>query len=510
MRLKSPLIALTAAAGLLLSGCGGSASQRAAVEAQQQSGLEAAAPADAGEAPAADAAPATDESAPEAPAAAEEPATGDAPVADTTKAKAGGSTTTAATKTGAKAKKPGAAEGKAAAAAPAAPAAPSRGGATDTGVSANSIKVGHIGIYSGPVGTFGDDLSQACRAGLQAINDSGGVAGRKLDVKVRDDAWDATKGSNAVRDLVEREKVFGFACSMSVPTNDAITPYLDSQKVPNVGSDGWGEAQYAGAWSFPVGASGENEAINLATYQVKTQGAKKIGILHWNNTVGKSFAQAYTKTAEALGADVVVTTAANFDDPSTSVFIAQARSQGVDTITTQVDPGIFARMVREAAAQGFKPKNGYSGAAALYFEATPGLTGPAAEGTIATVDWVPDDPQGPAKNASGYTEYKNTVEKYYPNIDHSNWTKAGYVGAKLFGSVLKRLGGNLTRQAVKDDIDKITNFDSGLGPKLTWRPGLHRSNTTTYLVQLQKGAGGKLEWKYLAGPIIGPRPTAKG
>src|SRR3546814_1121675 len=64
------------------------------------------------------------------------------------------------------------------------------GGATDEGVTANSIKVGHIGIYSGPVGSFGDDLSYAGRAKLQEINDTGGINGRKLDVLVRDDAWD--------------------------------------------------------------------------------------------------------------------------------------------------------------------------------------------------------------------------------------------------------------------------------------------------------------------------------
>src|SRR5947207_1323429 len=83
-------------------------------------------------------------------------------------------------------------------------------GASDVGVTANSIKVGHIGIYSGPVGSFGDDLSYAGRAKLQEINDSGGVNGRKLDVLVRDDAWDGTKGMNAARDLVEREHIFAF------------------------------------------------------------------------------------------------------------------------------------------------------------------------------------------------------------------------------------------------------------------------------------------------------------
>jgi branched-chain amino acid transport system substrate-binding protein len=350
------------------------------------------------------------------------------------------------------------------------------------------------------VGSFGQNLSWACRAGLQAINDAGGINGRKLDVQVRDDGWDATKGSNATRDLVERAKVYAMACSQSVPTNDAITPYLDQQKVPNVGSDGWGEAQYAGAWSFPVGASGELEGAHLAEYQYKVQGVRSVGIIHFNNTTGTAYRDAYTRVFEALGGKVLVTQAAAFDDPGTTTFIAQCRTKNVDAITAMVDPGIFARMVREAAAQAYKPKFGYSGGAALYFQVTPQFTGPTAEGTITTVDWIPDDPTGPAAHDPGFSAYKTTVEKYYPHIDHSNWTKAAYVGSVLLGNTLKKLGVNVTREGLKDELDKVTNFDSGLGPKLTWSPGHHRANSTTYLVQLQKD-GNKLVWKYLYGPM---------
>ena len=100
------------------------------------------------------------------------------------------------------------------------------------GVSATSIKLGHIGIYSGPVGSSAPDLSYACRASLQGVNDAGGMNGRKYDVLVRDDALGRDQGHNAVRDLVERQNVFALACSQSVPTNDAITPYLDSRRCP--------------------------------------------------------------------------------------------------------------------------------------------------------------------------------------------------------------------------------------------------------------------------------------
>jgi ABC-type branched-subunit amino acid transport system substrate-binding protein len=379
---------------------------------------------------------------------------------------------------------------------------PGAGGATDTGVTASSIKLGHIGIYSGPVGSFGANLSYACRATLQSANDTGGINGRKYDVLVRDDAWDATKGSAAVRDLVERQNVFAMACSQSVPTNDAITPYLDSQKVPNVGSDGWGEAQYGGAWSFPVGASAVNQAQNLADYQV-AHGTKKVGVLYLNNTTGQAYADAYKKILEASGGQMVVSQAANFDDPGTSTFLAQCRVNNVDTITTMLDPGIFARMVREAAAQSYKPPHGYSGNAALYFQVTPSFTGPTASGTIAAIDWIPDDPTGPSASSAGFRLYRQTVEHYYPNIDHSNWTKAAYVGGTMLNEALKRLGLNLTRQRLKDDLDKLQGFDTGLGPKVSFSVGHHRSNKTTYLVQLQD-EGGKLVWKYIAGPIVNP------
>jgi ABC-type branched-subunit amino acid transport system substrate-binding protein len=167
-----------------------------------------------------------------------------------------------------------------------------------------------------------------------------------------------------------------------------------------------------------------------------------------------------------------------------------------------VDPGIFARMVREAAAQGYKPKNGFSGGAALYFQATPGLTGPAGDGTITAIDWVPDDLSGPAANSPGYREYKQVTEKYFPQIDHSNWTKTAFVGARVMTDALKRLGLNVTRQRLKDDLDRVTDFDTGLGARIGFQPGQpHRSHKTTYLAQL-RNEGGKLVWKYLAGPIV--------
>ena len=59
----------------------------------------------------------------------------------------------------------------------------------------------------------------------------------------------------------------------------------------------------------------------------------------------------------------------------------------------------------------------------------------------------------------------------------------------------------MTRQRLKDAADKLANFDTGLGPNLTWSPGKHRANKTIYLAQIQR-SGDKFEYKYIAGPLV--------
>jgi len=379
--------------------------------------------------------------------------------------------------------------------------------ATDVGVFPDSIKVGHIGIYSGPVHGVGQDIGWAGQAVLRWYNDNGGINGRKLDVQVRDDAWDGIKGMAAAHDLVEREKVFGFCCIQTIPTNDLLGPYVDKLGIPNVGGDGWGEAQYGHQWAWPTGGSGTVDALVEAQYAVKSMGVKTASVFYYDSAAGRDFRDQFTKVFEGLGGKVVFSQAGTFDDPSTSTYVARSRTANVDMSIFWGEPGLWVKMVREAAIQAYKPPKGFWACACVYFDQTPGLAGPWAEGSIATVDWVPNEiAEHDPKQAPGWAEYKQILTRYYPQIRHSNWTRAGYVGARLFGDTLKKLGLNVTRQGLKDALDKVTSFDLGLGPTLnTWQPS-HRAVHNVYLLKLVKDPnapkeGGGMRFVYLAGPF---------
>jgi len=261
--------------------------------------------------------------------------------------------------------------------------------------------------------------------------------------------------------------------------------------VPNVANDGWGLVQYKGDWSWPMGAPAASEARVLAKWQVEKQGVKKAAVLHLNNATGQSFRDAYKEVLEKMGGHVEVVQAATFDDPGTTTLFARARAANVDTVVIYADSGIVARLVREVAGQGYKPPKGFAGSAMYYFNITPQLTGPAGEGLISSSHWTPHDEDTP-----GLRRYRDVVQKYYPKIDHTSWTVTAYMGANLFGDTLKKLGLNVTRQRLKDEMDRVTDFDLGLGTKISYRPGKKHANTTNHLVQLVR-EGDKLSWKSL-------------
>jgi ABC-type branched-subunit amino acid transport system substrate-binding protein len=150
-----------------------------------------------------------------------------------------------------------------------------------------------------------------------------------------------------------------------------------------------------------------------------------------------------------------------------------------------------ARLVREAAGQNYKPPKGFAGSAMYYFNITPELTGPAGEGLVSSSHWTPHDQDTP-----GLRRYREVVTKYYPKIDHTAWTVTSFVGANLFADTLKKLGLNVTRQRLKDALDATTDYDLGLGTKVSFRPGQHHANTNVHLVQLMR-EGDKLAWKSL-------------
>ena len=66
------------------------------------------------------------------------------------------------------------------------------------------------------------------------INAHGGINGRTITYKYLDDGYDPAKTVTDVHQLVEQDNVFAIFNGLGTPTHQAVVPFLNQQKVPDL------------------------------------------------------------------------------------------------------------------------------------------------------------------------------------------------------------------------------------------------------------------------------------
>src|SRR5213594_4820128 len=76
------------------------------------------------------------------------------------------------------------------------------------GVTSKTILLGQSAAFSGPAAQLGIQMNIGTKTYLDYVNARGGVYGRKLQLKTRDDRYEATMAVETTKKLIEEDKVF--------------------------------------------------------------------------------------------------------------------------------------------------------------------------------------------------------------------------------------------------------------------------------------------------------------
>src|SRR5271163_2992812 len=90
-------------------------------------------------------------------------------------------------------------------------------------VRAQDITIAVAGPMTGPVASIGEQMKRGAEAAAAAINDAGGVNGRKIRILVQDDACDPKQAVTVANLIIGQQikYVDGHACSgSSIPASD--------------------------------------------------------------------------------------------------------------------------------------------------------------------------------------------------------------------------------------------------------------------------------------------------
>src|SRR5438046_2568340 len=114
-------------------------------------------------------------------------------------------------------------------------AVPLRTMAQVPGVTAKSILLGQAAAFSGPAAQLGIQMNIGTKAYFDYVNSQGGVHGRKIALKTRDDKYEANLCVEATKKLIGEDKVFALVSYVGTPTTGAAMPIITKAKVPLVG-----------------------------------------------------------------------------------------------------------------------------------------------------------------------------------------------------------------------------------------------------------------------------------
>src|SRR5262249_4773319 len=157
------------------------------------------------------------------------------------------------------------------------------------GVTAKTIVLGQSAAFTGPAAQLGIQMNAGTKAYFDHINAQGGVFGRKIELKTRDDRYEANLCIENTKKFIEEDKVFALISYVGTPTTVAAMPIFTEAKVPLIGPFTGAEAFRApvNRYIFNVRASYYDETEKIVEQLVST-GNRKIAVFYQDDAYGQA------------------------------------------------------------------------------------------------------------------------------------------------------------------------------------------------------------------------------
>src|SRR4249920_3421524 len=160
----------------------------------------------------------------------------------------------------------------------------------------DAIKIGVTQPLTGAFAASGNYVTECAKLAETAINASGGVLGRKIQLVIEDNKSNPTEAVATAEKLISKDKVPVMLGAWSSSLTLAVMPKLMEYGVPMlVETSSSGKITTSGnPWIFRISPTSEMEAKAFTGY-VKTLGIRKADFLATNNDFGlgasKEFAE---------------------------------------------------------------------------------------------------------------------------------------------------------------------------------------------------------------------------
>lgn len=320
------------------------------------------------------------------------------------------------------------------------------------GVSKTGIVLGQSVALTGPGSALAVPFHQGAKLYFDRVNAAGGIGGRTIELVTLDDRGSARQTAANTRKLLDQGvlSLFGYYGS---PQVTAAYPLIKDGDVllfaPMSAADEFRGAMYGNVYSIRPGYSEEAAAI---TRHAETLGAKRLAILHGNDSESLAALDSAQRTMSSLGANVVATAVMSSGSIANSVDKAVASRP--ESVLVIGDSNSAAGAVRDIRAKGFRgPIYGFSNTGESLLAEELGAVGAG----VVVVRVVPKSDSAKVAVVRDLLADAQAAKLGKPNV----YMLEGYIAARVYAEALRRIPRDLNRARLKKAIEGLDDVNVG-------------------------------------------------
>jgi branched-chain amino acid transport system substrate-binding protein len=333
----------------------------------------------------------------------------------------------------------------------------------EDGVSADKIVFGQATALDGPASALGQGMKMGLEAAFAEVNKAGGVKGRKLELKSIDDGYEPTKSIEAVKKLLEEDKVFAIAGAVGTPTSAATQPIATAVGAPFIGA--FTGAEFLREPYKPlvmnIRASYFQETEAMVEHLTKDLGASKIAIMYQDDAFGQAGLAGVKRALEKR--QIQLAGEGTFERNTVAVkaallAIKKVEPQAVIMISPYKPAAEFIKLAKQIKFDATFVNISFVGSDALAKE-----LGPVGAGVVITQ--VVPFPKDAAIPVVG--RYQASLKASVPDAQPGFVSLEGYLVGRAIIAALEKVNGEPTRKALIEAVQKAGTIDLGNSPTAT-------------------------------------------
>jgi len=230
-------------------------------------------------------------------------------------------------------------------------------GACDKKDAGNEILIGEYGSLTGATATFGQSSKKGIEMAVDAINQSGGVLGKKLKVLVEDDQGKPEEAQTVVTKLINKDRVVALLGEIASSNSLAAAPVAQASSIPMVSPGSTNpKVTQVGDYIFRVCFIDPFQGLVMAKFAMNTLKVHKVAVLRdIKSDYSVGLANFFVENFKKLGGEIIADESYSQGDKDFTAQLTSLKGKDPEAVFVPgyyTEVGLIARQARKLGIKG--------------------------------------------------------------------------------------------------------------------------------------------------------------